>query len=63
MVIDHDRVLDRHDGPPTEPKHEQLVEVVHERGVARADRRQLDDLAADQLDPVGGLEDAASAIR
>ena len=58
VVIERNGIVDGDDGAPAETQHEKLVEVVHEGDVAGTDGRHLDDLAADQLDPLRGLEDA-----
>jgi nucleoside-diphosphate-sugar epimerase len=57
VVGEGDGVLDGHDGAPDQADHQQLVQVVDERAVPSTDGRHLDDLAADQLDPIGPLED------
>ena len=56
--LDDHRVLGRDHGAIAEPCDEQPGGVDHTAGVPRADRRHLDDLALDQLDPLARMEDA-----
>ena len=44
--------------PCRQTSDQQFGQVVDERDVPRADGRHLDDLAPDELDAIGGLEDA-----
>jgi hypothetical protein len=58
QVVQHDRVLDPDDDPLAEGCGQEPVQGLHAAAVCRADRRHLDDLPAEQLDPVVFGEDA-----